>query len=786
MKQIYYTLRYLLHSRGNNGIKIVSLTLGLAMSLVLFTQVAFDLSYDKFFPDVDRIYRIRRQLSMGNAGGQEKMEMNIPVINAPVPAAMMKEFPEIEKATVGSSWTYDGEYVADGSDQAFTVATMVADSLFLDVFSLPLLQGNIEGFREPSSVYLSESTAMRILGSTDVVGKGLSEGSRVFTVSGVFQDLPKNSHLAFDLLKSMAIFGTRPGWRNNDAYVGYVKFVPGVNPVQVEAKIPAMLEKYYDVKADIKNGMYVRYYFEPVTGVHMSEPTVKKTVLILWLMGFAILLVAAMNYVLISLSSLANRAKSIGVHKCNGASSENIFSLFIYETVALVLVSVALAILLIFSFRGAIEELLHTSLSAIFTWSNLWVSGMVILILVVIAGVVPGRIFSRVPVTQVFRSVGTNKRRWKQVLLFVQFAGVAFMMTLLLILVRQYAVMLNEDLGYEPDNLVYTQNLGETSPERMPVMKAEFSRFPQVEKGSLVTCMPHEGMSGIGVVEPETKQHLFSTRFMSVDTDFLDAMSIKLIRGRNFTENTGVDDKMLVNEKFLELAGLQDGDPVGKFFELGGVRAEIIGVVEDFHIGTLYAEQMPVVIFSFDAARGDMAYGRGYLVLKLVSPDRKTVEEFNTRLKEFTQDADSYFRFVTDAIELSYRDARLLRNSILVAAIVLFIISMIGIVGYISDEIFRRTKEIAIRRINGATAGSVLGLISRDIIFITVPAIIIGMIFSGLSGQKWQEQFVVKAPLDAGIFMVSAVCVLGAIALCVFVRTWRTANSNPVKSLRSE
>lgn len=785
MKQIYYTLRYLLHSRGNNGIKIVSLTLGLAMSLVLFTQVAFDLSYDKFYPDADRIYRIRRQLSMGNGGGQEKMEMNIPIINAPVPAAMMKEFPEIEIATVGSSWSYPGKYTVDESDRAFTAVTMVADSLFLDVFSFPLLQGNIEGFRDPSSIYISESTALRIFGTTDAVGQALSEGPRVYTVRGVFQDLPKNCHMSFDMLKSMVIYGTRPGWRNNDAYVGYVKFVPGANPADVEAKIPAMLEKYYDVKAEIKSGTYVRYYFEPVTGVHMSEPTVKKTVLILWLMGLAILLVAAMNYVLISISSLANRAKSIGVHKCNGASAENIFSLFIYETVALVLVSVVLAILLIFGFRGQIEELLHTSLSAIFTWNNLWVSGLVIVILVLIAGVIPGRIFSRIPVTQVFRSVGTNKRRWKQVLLFVQFAGVAFMMTLLLILVRQYAVMLNEDLGYQPDNLVYTQHLGETSPERMPVMKAEFSRFPQVEKASLATCLPHEGMSGNGVTDPETKQMLFSTRFMSADTDFLEVMGIKLLQGRNFTENTGVDDKMLVNKKFLELAGLQD-DPVGKSLDIGGVRAEIIGVVEDFHIGTLYAEQMPIVIFSFDAARGDMAYGRGYLILKLVSPDRETVQKFDTQLKEFTQDADSYFRFITDAIELSYRDARLLRNSILVAAIVLFIISIIGIVGYVSDEIFRRTKEIAIRRINGATAASILGLISKDIIFITMPAIIIGMILSGISGQKWQEQFVVKAPLDAAIFIASAACVLGAIALCIFVCTWRTANNNPVKSLRSE
>lgn len=785
MKQIYYTLRYLLHSRGNNGIKIVSLTLGLVMSLVLFTQVAFDLSYDKFYPDVDRLYRIRRQLSMGNGGGQEKMEMNIPIINAPVPAAMMKEFPEVEKAAVRTSWTYEGKYTADGSDRSFTAITMVADSLFLDIFGLPLSQGDLEGFREPSSVYLSESTAQRIFGTPQAVGKTLSEGHQIYAIKGVFQDLPKNSHMSFDLLKTMEIFGGRPGWQNNDAYLGYVKFVPGTDPADVEAKIPSMLEKYYDVKSEIKRGTIVRYYFEPVSNIHLSEPMIKKTVLILWLMGLAVLLVAAMNYVLISVSSLVNRAKSIGVHKCNGASPENIFSMFIYETLALILVSIVLATLLIFFFREQIEELLRTSLSAIFTWNNLWVSGVVILILVLIAGVIPGRIFSTIPITQVFRSVGTNKRRWKQALLFVQFAGVAFMMTLLLILVRQYAMMLNEDMGYQPDNVVYTQNLGETPVKDMPLLKTEFSRFPQVENSSVATCLPHEGMSGDEVEDPETQQKLFSSRIMSADKNFLDVMGIKLKTGRNFMEDAGTDDKMVVNEKFVELAGIRE-NPVGKTLIVGGMKSEIIGVVENFHIGSLYAEQMPVVIFSLDPAKGSGIYGRGNLILKLTSPDRKVVQDFDNKLKEFTEDADSYFRFCSDAIEMSYRDACLLRNSIFIAAIVLFIIAMIGIVGYVSDEISRRTKEIAIRRINGASATSILRLISGDIALITLPALIIGMAFAAILGQKWQEQFVVKAPLDASLFLVSAVCVVGAIAFCVVVRAWHTANNNPVNSLRSE
>lgn len=785
MKQIYYTFRYLIRHRGNSTIKIISLTLGLAMSLVLFAQVAFELSYDRFFPDVERIYRIRRVLSMGNQGSTEKTEMNIPVINAPVPGAMWKEFPEIEKATVGTSWSYDAKYTADGQSR-FEAKTMIADSMFLEMFTLPLLSGDRFGFREPTAIYLSETTANRIYGGTNVVGKALREGEEVYTVKGVFRDVPKNSHIQFDVLRSMTIFGSYPGWHNNDAYIGYVKFVPGTDPETTEAKIPAMLRKYYDVDEEIKNGTRVSYYFEPVNKIHLSEPAVKKTVLILWLMAFSILIVSSMNYVLISISSLANRAKSIGVQKCNGASSGNIFSLFMWETGLLIFVSLVLSVLLILGFRDQIEELMHTSISSIFALNNLWAPGVVLLLLIVLAGMIPGRIFAVVPVTQVFRQFGAGKRRWKQTLLFIQFAGVAFMMTLLLILVRQYSQVLHQDLGYTTDNLVYSQNLGRLKSEQMPMLKAEFERSPQVKKSSIISNMPIEGISGTIVKDIGTKEQLFSSRFIYTDIDFLEVMDITLKLGTYFKENTNSTEKIVVNEKFVELAGIKD-NPLGKTFDIGmGGNAEIIGVVKNFHLGSLYTEQMPLLILPMDPSIGSAYGGRGNLVLKLVSPDRMIVQEFNDQLKKFTQDNDSYFRFYSDAIETSYQDARLLRNAIFIAALVLFLITSMGIFGYIADEIFRRTKEIGIRRVNGASTFHILKLIASDIAWIAIPAIMVGMSFSVLLGQKWQEQFVVKVPLNASLFLSSGLFVLSVIIACVILRSWRAAHDNPIHSLKNE
>lgn len=784
MRQIYYTLRYLLHKRGSNGIKILSLTLGLAVSLVLFGQIAFDMSYDKFIPDGERIYRIRRSLTMNNSGDKEKKDMDIPVINAPVPGAMMREFPEIEKATVMTSWLSTGKYSADRIN-VFEATTVVADSFFLDIFSLPLLQGDVSGFREPSAIYLSETVSKRIFGDTVCVGKVLMEEEDMFTVKGVFRDIPDNSHLSFDAIKSMTIFGDRPGWHNNDAYVGYVKFVPGTDPKAVEAKIPDMLAKYYDVESEIRNGLEVRYYFEPLTGIHVSEPAVKRTLLILGIMAFSILIIAAMNYVLISISSLVSRAKSIGVHKCNGASERDIFSMFIYETLALVFFSLILSVILIISTRKPVEQFLHTSLDSIFSFGNLWVAAVVIAVLIAIAGILPGRLFSVIPVTQVFRRFGANKRRWKQILLFVQFSGVAFMMTLLLILIRQYALVINEDLGYDTQKVVFGQNLGTMEPGKMSMLKNELGSSYLVEKSSLASSLPIDGMSGTGVVNVETNEYLFSSRFMFADKDFLDVMGISLKYGQNYPENTSSYEQIIVNEKFLELAGVKD-NPIGKIFNVGfGPSSQIIGVVKDFHLGSLYTKQMPLILFSMDLDK-DVQYD-GYLILKLVTPDRKAVyEKLDDKLRELTHDPDSYFKFYTDAIELSYADARQLRNAIFVAALILFIITSMCILGYVTDEIAFRTKEIAVRRVNGASAWNILKLISADISIIALPAIGIGMAVSWLVGRKWQEQFIVKASWDVGLFLFSGLIVLVVIYICVVMRSWRAATDNPVKSLKSE
>lgn len=785
MKQLFYTIRYLLRNREKNMIKIISLTLGLAVGLVLFSQVAFELSFDKFYPDADRIFSIHRNITMNDENG---FKYDGPIINAPVPGALHDNLSEVEEATVLGS---QGELPIVYNDKLFKEEVCVADSSFFDVFGIQILEGEKEKLALTLNMFLSESAAKRIFGSENPVGKTILLNKKdPVTICGVYKDIPKNSHLSFDVILSFKTltqsWGYNPGWMNNDAYRGYVKLREGATVSEVEAKIPALLYKYYDVDALKSKGIVFSYFLKPVTELHSGDPTTKRMLSILSLLAFAMLFVSAMNYVLISISSLAVRAKSVGVHKCSGASDGNIFSMFIYETGVLVLISLLLSALLIFAFRGSIEVLIQSSLLNLFSLSNLWVTLLVVLILLLLAGVIPARIFSAIPVTQVFRTYTANKRYWKRGLLFIQFAGIAFMLTLLTIITIQYNLLMNKDLGYTTENMIYSKDTGNLFGEKAARLKAELSRLPEVEMVTLTSSLPGYGMNGDLVADENKEDAMVSVRFMQADKDFIDVFGMTMKEGENFSESKLNYNHAIVNESFVKKMQWT-GPAVGKVFVKGRNKVEVTGVVKNFQIGSLYTDPMyddipPLIYYS----QGETEGGGNILVVRLNHFNPTVIADLSARLRELLNNEDAYFEDYRMLINDSYKSARLFRNSILVASGLMLIITLLGLLGYTEDEIHRRSKEIAVRKVNGATAKDILYIISKDISVTALPAIVIGLGISYVVGANWLMQFAAKISLNTGLFIVSGIIVLAIIIICITLRAWGVANENPVNSIKSE
>ena len=776
MKQLHYILRGLLRVKGNNLIKIVSLTLGLVVALVLFSKVAFEMSYDKSYQDADRIYQLNVKWDIKNSGVSDQ-----DIINAPFAPTMFQEMDEVIAGTTMYAWPEDVLFKIE--DKEIAGAHLVVDSMFLKTFGFELLAGNPEDVVQPLAVFISETMAKKAFGNGDPVGQLLNLEDGALTVSGVFADIPENSHLKFDLISiaDLTLFG---GWQNQDVFRGYVKLAPDVDYKTVEAKIPDMMGRHYDVDAEMRGGRIRTFYLKPVTDVHTSNPEVMRTNIVLGILAFALLLAAAMNYVLISVSSLSKRTKSIGIHKCNGASDRNVFSMFMYEAGILIVMSLILAFLLIVAFKGQIELVLNNGLFSLFSLQNLWVTVVVLLVLFFITGFIPANVFSSVPVTQIFHANKADKRQWKGVLLFAQFFGIAFMLTLLVIIVCQYQMVMNKDMGYITEDIILSENTWRLNEEQLKMVKVEFERLPEIDAVAITSSVPAEGLGGSPVIDCETKEDLFTGRFLSADNDYFETFGIQLIKGRGFTENSIHTDEIVVNEA---LAGLLDVEnPIGHRIEYLKRERTICGVVKDYQTQTFYSQISPLVIFPV-FSEAEYAFSN-IIVMRLNTPlTSERLDELSAKLKVLSHNEDvSFMSYANLLYEEGYGEVRLFRNAVTTAAIIMLIITLIGLLGFVADEVNRRQKEIAVRKVNGAGAKDILRLLSLGISFVAFPAIILGLLFSYVVGAEWLQQFAVKVPLNVFLFVLSGLSIVAILLFSVLTRAWNVAHENPINYLKTE
>lgn len=771
MKQLYYAFLYMVRGKGNNVIKVISLTIGMIVSVVLFSQVAFEMSYDNFFPEKENLYVLGMRWTIQDEDKGENY-----VVNSPYGPTMHYEFEEVESAAVMMG--RPNEQTFKLGENRFPVKQITVDSLFFSTMGFPLLVNNPD-LMVPGGVLLSQSFARRVYGEEDPVGKTIMKDNNAFTIAGVFADIPPNCHLQFEVAQLFRPSLTN--WQRNDTYRAYIRLRPGTDFRLVEAKIPDMVKRHYDVEAEKKEGIVKAFSLNPVVKFHSGNKEVRRTCLILSLLAFALLFAAAMNYILISISSLAKRAKAVGIHKCNGAVNRSIFAMFLSETLYLTLISLLLSLFTLLLFRSRIETLIKADFSAIFTLSNLWVVLAILVVLFLATGVIPARIFSSIPVVQVFRSYSDNKKKWKQSLLFAQFSGISFIITLLVIIIAQYQMMLFKDLGYSKENLLYTQRLNMTD-EQLQTVKEEFLRFPEVSSAGLSCEVPITWPSGDPVRDAQTKESLFTGLFFTMDESFIDTYRMQIIAGRNLTRQSNLSKEAVVNETFVRRLNLKE--PIGeKFFYIGSVRT-ICGVVKDFQYQSFYQDVPPIILLP-DSTHQWFPANRLSLSLN-VPLTAGLADKLSAKLKELSNDREAAFIPYVETYNNYYKDAYSFRNAVAAASALMLVITMLGLLGFVDDEINRRRKEIAIRKINGAMVADILRLLSKGIAYVAIPAILLGLMFSYIVGAEWLQQFAVKVPLNAVLFTLCGMSVLGTLLFCVVTRAWHTANENPVHSIKSE
>lgn len=788
MKNLNIALRSLFKKGRSNGIKILSLGVGLAMGLVLISKVCFERSFDKFYPDSDRIYRLHENIIRD---GEYK---SYGQVSGGVATAMQVEIPEVEKATRLTYIGGDKELFKTQDGNRYSARYVVmGDTNVFDLLPRPILIGDPkETLSRPGYVMISNRIAKLLGGAEQAVNKEFefeSSPGQTYTIGGVFEDVPENSHLRFEIVASLEGMSkwSRENWLGNDRYLGYVKLYPGTDPESLTTAIREMQGRHCDLEEVKKAGIDLTYSLVPLMDMHSNSDEVKSMNSLLGFLAFVLIFTAAMNYVLIVISTLINRTKEVAVHKCYGASDKNLFGMIMSETCLHMLISLLLAAFLIVLFRTKTEELLGATLGALFSTQTIVILIGVCIVIFFITGLIPTYMFLRIPVAAAFRNFKESRRYWKLCLLFIQFLATAYLVALLSVINKQYDYMVNVDPGYAYEKLAYCSTQGVEESVRNTAIE-ELRKIPEVDKVSACYDLPISGMSGNNVSLPGDDRELFNIADMYwVKDDFFSLMEIPVIEGEVFRSDSSASNKVMVSRSFVEkmeqVAGWT-GSAIGKNIIItehsqNGEPFTICGVYEDVCIGStgnpdtrptalFYDRYAPMILIKFHEMSPENIK-KAQKVLEDVMPDRNVT-------------VTAYY---TDMIDL-YKDSRTFRDSVMIGGIVTLIIALIGLLGYTSDETNRRGREIAIRKVNGATAWSILKMISKDISYIAIPAIVIGMTVAYYSGTGWLEKFTEKAPIGFFIFLAGAMMVYVLIIACVLYRAWAVSNSNPVDSLKSE
>lgn len=774
----------------NNILKILSLGIGLAIGCILIAKVCFESSYDNFYKGLERIYLIKPNYSLRGEVNESDQ------VSGGIAPGFKKYVPGVESAT-RTTFLFESEKFYTEEKALVTGTLVLADTAFFDVFDRKILAGNPkEVLAQKFNVMVSRSFAEKMGGIDKAVGKIIynEEASKLkFTVGGVYEDFPENGSLYYDILLSMETYPkeSTDNWLGNDRYKGYVKLEEGVTPESLDPSIRKMMDNNLPMEELKNSGYKIWCVLSPFHKLHTSEPYVRNLIIILSVVSFVLVLISLMNYMLISISEMVKRSKEIGIHKCYGAEGTNIYCMLIKETSVYLFFSLLLAFLMILGFRQTIEYLLGVSLEALFIKETMIVLCGVILVLFLVSALLPGYLYNKIPVSVAFMNYKENKRKWKLCLLFIQFIINVFLLSFVFIIAAQYDKALNDDPGYNYDNVLYYNVRGVDNVQASRSVEV-ISSLPEVVDVERAYTLPFDYCSGNNVYLPGGDSELFNIADQYAGTEgFFEFFDIPIIEGRVPAAENEIAVSRSFVEKMKEFTDWNDG-PIGKGIYLTehsdssamnlGILT-ISGVYENYRIGLLNRmDERPSVRFT---GKADNEY-MPYVLIKVKDINPETINKIQKKLGEVITEKDMEVFSYEQVMNSMYDDNKKMKNTVLAGSIFSIAIAFLGLVGYVRDEAQRRSKEIAIRKINGATTAEILSLFVAGIMRWLVVAFIIGDALTYYVAGLWLEQFAEKVCLSLLYFLAADLIVAIIVVATVVICSLKISNANPVLSLKNE
>ncbi len=799
-----HSLRALNRQKSYVFLNIIGLSVGIACSLLIALYLFNEISYDKFHAKRDRIYRV---ILDGKIGEQE---IKAAYTCSPLGSALLNEVPEVEAFVRVNFW---GETILRNYEQSFSEdAFMEADSSFFSVFSFPLLKGDERSvLNEPHTLVLSETAASRIFGNEDPIDKMLKVGmdTILYRVTGVFRDMPKNSHIRANIISSFMTNprADNPMWMSNSFFT-YILLKPEADANGVDVKLKEILKKYIgpevqqflgiSVEEFISKGNRYSMYIQNLSDIHL-DPSIDdgqgKTTDPRYLWIFAsvavlIIIIASINFMNLATAQAASRAREVGMKKVSGSSRQMLIAQFLSESVILVFFSLAISLLIVLISLPYFNNLLGSELE--FSLTSRWFIIPLLLILTVLIGIFAGSypafyLSSFQPVNVLKGKVKDNMKngRLRSILVILQFSVSILLIVGTLIMFRQINFMIDRDLGFNKEQLMIITR-GETVENHVKAFKEEIRKINDVVSIASSTAVPGRNNNNNGYMMKDRQNETFLLQTNWVDPDYFDTYQMKMNTGRGFSLEYGSDDKtVLINSSAVKQFGLTE--PLKGIFLAPDDSANtsglpIIGVVEDFNFESLHSRIGPYI---FRYKSEDINWG--YFSIRLESSfDQNTIKSIESVWKRFTHNDPMQYFFMDEDFNRMYSQEKQSSNLAMLFAVLAIIIASLGLFGLTSYTVQQRTKEIGIRKTMGASTSEIFILISREILILVSLSTLIAWPLIYYISDKWLQNFYYRIDFSFWDYAIGFMIALVIAVITISFQTLRTARINPSLSLRYE
>lgn len=792
--------RNLVKNKSFSVFNIIGLAIGLCCFMLITVYVYSELSYDRYAPDAKNLYRVNLSAT-GN--GDVAVYPNVDVA---VGEGMKAAFPEI-KATTRLSQASD--FVKYGDKQFKEEHLAFADSNFLQLFSIPLLEGNlVNALVEPNSIVISKEFAKKYFGNDEALGKSLAIGLRgaIYKVSGVYDKVPDNTHFHFDAFLSLSTFHiTNLTWSNIGFYT-YLELAENADPKKLEAKFPQLVAKYVvpEVQRDMgislaeaqKSVNTFVFSLLPVTDIHLYSSTKYELepggdiqyVYIFSVLAFFILLLACVNFTNLSTARALKRAREVGIRKVMGSVKKQLIFQFLTESVLLTLFAMLCAYALMVAVLPYFNQLADKNVSIGFflDYRLLLLMLAVSLTAGILAGIYPAFFLSSFNTIKVLKGAstrGSQKKPLRSSLIVFQFFVSIALIIATIVVYQQLNFMQNKKLGYDKEQVLVLPD-GRLLGNNQTVFKEQLLRDSRVVAATIARSVPGGSFIDGTEIYPRNNNSNgteIHTNIYHVDYDYLNTLGIQIVKGRNLSKDFGSDSSaVVINESAAHELGWTSESAIGKTIVRSGQHEfKVVGVVADFNYASVKQKIAPLMML--------LGGNYGGLLVKIKTTDVKGyLSDLEKQWDSFNPQGPLEYNFLDDQFAKLYTSELRTQQIFSAFAIIAIIIACLGLFGLSAFIIEQRTKEIGIRKVLGASVQQVLLLVSGEFLSLIVIAFIISIPVTWWAMTKWLQDYAYRVNISVWVFAIAGIVAFFIAIATISFQAIKAALSNPVKSLRTE